>query len=94
MQNLKLFIKALRYKISDIYNSRSPKSNWHKSLLLYPFRMFAHPIETFNDLKYENKASMWIANIMAFLFCFVNHAKKFCFMRKNFVFPIDKLISM
>lgn len=74
MQNLKLFIKALRYKISSIRDSRSFETNWHKSLLLYPFKMFTHPIETFNDLKYENKASLWIANIMAVLFCFVRMA--------------------
>ena len=74
MQNLKLFIKALRYKIGSIRNSQGIETNWHKSLLLYPFKMFTHPIETFNDLKYEKKASLWIANIMAFLFCFVRMA--------------------
>lgn len=74
MQNLKLFIKAIKYKISNIRHSNGIDSNWHKSMLIYPFKLFAHPLETFNDLKYENKASLWIANIMAFLFCLVRMA--------------------
>ena len=68
MQNAKLFIKAVKYKFRDMLDNTSVPINWHKSLILYPFRLFFHPIDTFNDLKYEGKASMIIANIMAALF--------------------------
>lgn len=71
MQNLKLFFKALKYKISNTHSSGRIETNWHKSLLIYPFRLFLHPLDTFNDLKYENKASLWIANTLALLFCIV-----------------------
>lgn len=71
MSNLKLFCKALKYKVQDIKAKRYSPSNWHKSLLIYPFRLFIHPLDTFNDLKYEKKASLWIANGMAVLFLIV-----------------------
>ena len=71
MKNLRLFIKALRLRIQDMRYDRRPPSKWHKSLLLYPFRLLLHPIDTFNDLKYENKGSMIIANVMAALFVLV-----------------------
>ncbi len=71
MKNLRLFIKALRLRIQDMRYDRRPPSKWHKSMLLYPFRLLLHPIDTFNDLKYENKGSMLIANAMALLFVLV-----------------------
>lgn len=71
MKNLRLFIKAMRLKIQDIRYHRRRPSNWHKSLLLYPFQLLLHPIATFNDLKYERKASYRIANAMAALFVLI-----------------------
>lgn len=71
MKNLRLFIKAMRLRLQDARNHRRPPSKWHKSLILYPFRLLLHPIDTFNDLKYENKGSMRIANTMAALFVLV-----------------------
>lgn len=71
MKNTKLFIKALKYKIVGITSRETAPVRWHKSFLLYPFRLFLHPIETFNDLKYEGKSSMIIANAMAILFFIV-----------------------
>lgn len=77
MNNLKLLYKALKYKAHDIKNKKSTPSNWHKSLLIYPFRLFVHPLDTFNDLKYEKKASLWIANGMALLFLIVRIVQEF-----------------
>ncbi len=71
MKNLRLFIKAMRLKIQDLRYRRNQPSNWNKSLLLYPFQLLLHPIATFNDLKYERKASMRIANTMAALFVLI-----------------------
>lgn len=71
MQNLKLFIKAMKYKIHGMISEKTVPVSWHKSFLLYPFKLFFHPIDTFNDLKYEGKSSMIIANAMAILFFLV-----------------------
>lgn len=71
MKNLRLFIKAMRLRLQDLRQHRRPPSKWHKSMLLYPFRLLLHPIATFDDLKYERKSSMLIANGMAALFLLV-----------------------
>lgn len=71
MQNTKMFIKAVKYKIRSMIERKSVPVNWHKSFILYPFKLFLHPIETFNDLKYEGKSSMIVANVLAILFFFV-----------------------
>lgn len=71
MKNLRLFIKAMRYKFADRALKKFTGVTWHKSFLLYPFRLFFHPIDTFNDLKYEGKSSMIIANTLAALFFLV-----------------------
>ncbi|MEG1887532.1 MAG: Yip1 family protein [Oscillospiraceae bacterium] len=42
------------------------------SKLLYLFRVLVHPLSAFNDLKYEKKSSMLLANIMVVLFFIVN----------------------
>ena len=68
MQNTKMFLKAVKYKIRSMIEQKSVPINWHKSFILYPFKLFFHPIDTFNDLKYEGKASMIIANFLAALF--------------------------
>ncbi len=68
MQNTKLFIKAVKYKVLAMLTEKSVPIKWHKSFILYPFRLFFHPIDTFNDLKYEGKSSMIIANVLAILF--------------------------
>ncbi len=68
MQNAKLFIKAVKYKVRSMVEQKSVPVNWHKSFILYPFKLFFHPIDTFNDLKYEGKASLIIANVLATLF--------------------------
>ncbi len=71
MQNTKLFIKAVKYKVRSMIEQKSVPINWHKSFILYPFKLFFHPIDTFNDLKYEGKSSMIIANVLAILFFLV-----------------------
>ncbi len=68
MQNTKLFFKAVKYKISSMLEEKSVPIKWHKSFILYPFKLFFHPIDTFNDLKYEGKSSLIIANVLATLF--------------------------
>ena len=49
-------------------DNKSVPINWHKSFILYPFKLLLHPIDTFNDLKYEGKSSYIISFIMAILF--------------------------
>lgn len=75
MSNLKLFFKSLKYKFEDRKNI-PVKNEFEKSMIIYPFRLFSHPIDTFNDLKYENKASYRIANTIAVLFVIIRLFEK------------------
>ncbi len=75
MRNLKLFFKSLKYKFED-RKTVTVRNPFEKSMLIYPFRLFAHPIETFNDLKYEHKSSFRIANTLAILFVLVRLFEK------------------
>lgn len=43
---------------------KNPSKRFKKEYVLYLFRLFTHPIETFNDLKYEGKSSVRLANIL------------------------------
>lgn len=42
--------------------------NLDKTKLLVPLRFFAHPIDLFNDIKYEKRGSLAVANLLLFLY--------------------------
>ena len=46
----------------------TPPAKPDKEKLLYPFRLLIHPLAVFQDLKYEKKASMGLANLLVLLF--------------------------
>ncbi|MBO5200158.1 MAG: YIP1 family protein [Clostridia bacterium] len=39
-----------------------------RSKLLVPFGLIRHPIETFNDMKYEGRSSLGVANLILFVY--------------------------
>lgn len=43
-------------------------SNLDLTKILVPFRLLIHPIDTCNDIKYEGRGSLGLANIIAFLY--------------------------
>lgn len=61
-------IKLGRSLIQSFKNiGKDPSRRFKKEYVYYLFRLFTHPIDTFNDLKYEGKSSMLIANILVAL---------------------------
>ena len=43
---------------------KDPSKRFKKEYVCHLFRLFTHPIDTFNDLKYEGKSSVTLANIL------------------------------
>lgn len=46
---------------------KDPSKRFKKEYIYYLFRLFTHPIDTFNDIKYEGKGSVLLANILVFI---------------------------
>lgn len=44
-----------------------PSKKFKKEYVYYLFRLFTHPIETFDDIKYEGKGSVKLANTLVFI---------------------------
>ena len=69
MSNVKLLIRAIRYKFNSLRDNRgSDTRDFTREKVLSLFRIFNHPIDTFSDLKFENKASVTISLILLALF--------------------------
>lgn len=56
----------------SIYNSirnigKDPSKRFKREYVYYLFRLFTHPIDTLNDLKYEGKSSVLLANILVLI---------------------------
>ncbi len=71
MNNIAKIAVALKFQFRRLKHSGFSDVNKDKSKFLYPFRLFLHPIASFSDIKYENKASMLIANIIMLLYFIV-----------------------
>lgn len=61
-------IKLLKLTLAQTDWSKYHPANWDRMKFVYPFQMMTHPIETCNDIKYEKRGSLALANIIAFLF--------------------------
>lgn len=68
MSNLIKFFRGLRIQAAHLDRERLRWSHLDKTKLLVPFRLFFHPVETFNDIKFEKRGSLTLANLMAFIF--------------------------
>ena len=44
------------------------RRKFDREKLIYPFRLLFHPLAVFNDLKFEKKASLPLANLLVLLF--------------------------
>ena len=56
--------KLARSAIIGFKNFGKREKTFKKEYVYYLFRQFTHPIETYNDIKYEGKGSLRIANIL------------------------------
>lgn len=68
MRNLWYFVMALYVRAKTYSSRRKNAPPADKTKVVYLFRELAHPLDVFNDLKYEGKASLLIANILVILF--------------------------
>ncbi len=65
---IKKLIRNIYISIRQIRWSDYRWANLDKTKILLIFRFFGHPIDTFNDIKYEKRGSLAIANILLLLF--------------------------
>lgn len=68
MKNLRKLIYSFYIRFRQYDSAKYKWSNLDKTKLLTPFRLFAHPIDGFNDIKYENRGSLGLANIILLLY--------------------------
>ena len=68
MTNLRKLTKGIFIKFRQIKWKEYSWGNLDKTKLLVPFRLFTHPIDTFNDIKHEGRGSLGLANIILALF--------------------------
>ena len=68
MSNLKKLARGTAIKFQQIEWQNYSWGNLDKTKLLVPFRLFTHPIDTFNDIKSEGRGSLGIANALLALF--------------------------
>lgn len=68
MSNLKKLVRGLIIKFKQVNWQDYAWSNLDKTKLLVPFRLFTHPIDTFNDIKNERRGSLAIANALLIIY--------------------------
>lgn len=69
MSNFRLLFRAVKCKISEIKEDGLKESfDLSKEKSKYLFRQLIHPIDSFNDLKFENKASVQLSLIVVAVF--------------------------
>ncbi len=68
MSNLKKLVRGIVIKFKQVNWQDYSWSNLDKTKLLVPFRLFTHPIDTFNDIKSEGRGSLAIANTLLILY--------------------------
>lgn len=68
MTNFSRFFRGVYVRFCQIDWERYQWRNLDKTKLLVPLRFFAHPIDLFNDIKYEKRGSLGVANLLLALY--------------------------
>ncbi len=68
MTNFSRFFRGVYIRFCQIDWENYRWRNLDKTKLLVPLRFFAHPIDLFNDIKYEKRGSLGIANLLLALY--------------------------
>ena len=68
MTNFSRFFRGVYIRFRQIDWENYRWCNLDKTKLLVPLRFFAHPIELFNDIKYEKRGSLGVANLLLALY--------------------------
>lgn len=62
MTVIKKLIRSLIFSFKNV--GKDPSKRFKKEYVYHLFRLFSHPIDTLNDMKYEGKSSVTLANIL------------------------------
>ena len=68
MTNVRKMLLGCYIRIQQRRLQITPRGVWDKEKLIYPFRLLIHPLAVFQDLKYERRASLPLANLLVLLF--------------------------
>ena len=68
MRTFQKVCRSFAFRIFELFHGGRQAPVVRRDQIYTLFRLFTHPIDAFNDIKYENKASLFLANIMAFFF--------------------------
>ena len=68
MTNFSRFFRGVYIRFCQIDWERYRWRNLDKTKILVPLRFFAHPIDLFNDIKYEKRGSLGVANLLLALY--------------------------
>ena len=69
------------------WKSASPK-NWDWAKVVYPFKAILHPVNTFQEIKYEGKGSPVLGTLIFGLLLF---SRIFAYLETGFVFNYNKI---
>ncbi len=92
------FTKLGRLLVISIKNiGKDPSKRFKRSYVHHLFRLFSHPIDALNDVKYEGTGSLFLANILVAIF-FIEQVvsggvKGYLFAREEGVSPIMTLAT-
>lgn len=68
MTNFSRFFRGVYIRFCQIDWESYRWRNLDKTKILVPLRFFAHPIDLFNDIKYEKRGSLSVANLLLALY--------------------------
>lgn len=68
MTNFSRFFRGVYIRFCQIDWESYRWRNLDKTKILVPLRFFAHPIDLFNDIKYEKRGSLGVANLLLALY--------------------------
>ena len=83
--NIIKYSRKLKGEVS--LKSLSPKT-WDWKKIIWPFRVLTHPVQAFNEIKYEKRGSILLSVIILFLWFLSNTFK---FLEEGFIFNKNRV---
>ena len=83
--NIIKYSRKLKGEVS--FKSLSPK-NWDWKKIIWPFRVLTHPVQAFNEIKYEKRGSIFLSVVILFLWFLSN---TFQFLEQGFIFNKNRV---
>ena len=83
--NIIKYSRKLKGEVS--FKSLSPKT-WDWKKIIWPFRVLTHPVQAFNEIKYEKRGSIFLSVLILFLWFLSN---TFQFLEQGFIFNKNRV---